>query len=641
MLQWFFQTMVKKLIRYSLFVKIRKQLVNFRIFNYFYQINLIGMLSILLTREKLSAVLDFFTQVYLHGVEYVKSQHHTMDYYKKWIKRNNNRNVNAINKTINKFSFKPIISLILVASDSNGTRLNEAIDSIIKQIYPYWQLCVYTNASNSGGTHDCSEKWRLAADPRIKINTAGAGPATALIHNAALQMASGEFFALMGEADVIPPEALFEVAQLLNAHPKAEFIYSDEDKIRDDGTRFDPFFKPDWSPDLFWSTMYTGSLAVFRRATVERLGGFRDGFGAASVYDLILRLMGEVSPAQIFHLPRILYHTRSCQEDLNRLPQVVAMSEGGKIALDSYRRRNNIPGTITDGLYPGSFRLQRFWPDSPKVSIVIPFRDQVQLLERCVTSIITKTDYRNYKIMLVNNQSREPETAAYLEAISNHSAIRLLSYEHPFNFSAINNFAVGESEADYIVFLNNDTEVIAPAWLSAMMEPMTREEVGVVGAKLLYYDHTIQHAGVIMGITNICGHAFRRFPVDHPGYFGLLQVVRNCSAVTGACMLVKKALFQAVGGFDQKNLPIAFNDVDLCLKMLEQGYLIVWTPYALLYHREYASRGDDRDLAARSREKYQRIIAELDFFEKKWGRYIDQDPYYNPNLTRLFENYGF
>ena len=250
MLQWFFQTIVQKLIRYSVFVKIRKLLVNFRIFNYFYQINLVGMLSILLTREKLSAVLYFFTQVYLHGVEYVKTQHLTIDYYQKWIKVNMNYNLNLINKTINNFSFKPIISLILVTSDRNGDRLNQAIESIIKQFYPYWQLCLCNNVSNSDGTHDCLEKWRIGGDPRIKILATGAGPSTAAVYNAAMKEAGGEFLALIGEADVIPPEALFEVAKLLNTHPEAEFIYSDEDKIREDGTRFDPFFKPDWSPDL-------------------------------------------------------------------------------------------------------------------------------------------------------------------------------------------------------------------------------------------------------------------------------------------------------------------------------------------------------------------------------------------------------
>lgn len=622
-------------------MKIRKLSVNLRIFDYFYQINLIGMLSILFAREKLPWIIDFFTKVYLHGIDYVKSQHLTIDYYQKWIKVHEDYKVTEIAKTINKLAYKPIISIILINSDGNNDWLNQALASIKNQFYPYWELCLYENAPNHAGTHKYLEKWRTSGDPRMQILPGKEKLSAALAYNCALKQARGEFIAFMTDADTISPDALYEVAKLLNSHPEAEFIYSDEDKIQDDDIRFDPFFKPDWSPDLFLSMMYTGNLAVYRRASVERLGGFRDGFGAAYAYDLVLRLIDKTNPAQIFHLPRILYHTRSSEEAWNRLPQVNAMHEVGKIALSDYRRRNAIPGSVTDGMFPGCFRFQRFWPNQPKVSIIIPFRDKVQLLERCVTSILTKTDYQNYDVIMVNNHSEDKETAAYLDEISGNPAIRILSYEHAFNFSAINNFAVMQTDADYIVFLNNDTEVITPGWLSAMMEHMTRKEVGAVGAKLIYYDHTIQHAGVIIGITNICGHAFRRFPADHPGYFGQLQAVRNCSAVTGACMLVKKAIFQAVGGFDQKNLPISFNDVDLCLKILEKGYLIVWTPYALLYHHEYASRGDDRDLQGSSRKKYQRVIAELDFFEKKWGRYIDNDPYYNPNLTRLFENYGF
>jgi GT2 family glycosyltransferase len=641
MIQLFFQTIVKKLIRYSFLVKIRKLLVHFRILDYFYQINLIGMLTILLTREKLTSVINLFTDVYLYGIDYVKSRHLTIDYYQKLIKSKENYDLITINRNIDYFAFKPIISMILISSNDNSNWLNQAIESIRQQFYPYWELCLYDNASGHGGAHDCLKKVRAAGDHRIKIIPGCAEQSTQLVHNCLLKQAGGEFIALMGEADILSPDALYEVARLLNYYPEAEFIYSDEDKIGEDGTRFDPYFKVDWSPDLFLSMMYTGNLAVYRLTTVERLGGFRTSFGAASAYDLILRLIEKTDPAQIFHLSRILYHARSSEGALNRLPQIPAMHEVGKIALNDYRQRNAIPGAITDGMFPGCFRFQRFWPDNPKVSIIIPFRDNVQLLERCVTSIITKTDYQNYEVLMINNQSKDKDTFAYLDQISDNPVIRIISYDHPFNFSAINNFAAGETQADYILFLNNDTEVIAPGWLGAMMEHMTRKEVGVVGAKLIYYDHTIQHAGVIMGITNICGHAFRRFPADHPGYFGQLQTVRNCSAVTGACMLVKKAIFQSVGGFDQQNLPISYNDVDLCLKILEKGYLVVWTPYALLYHREYASRGDDRDLQGSSREKYQRVIAELGFIEKKWGCYIENDPYYNHNLTRLFENYGF
>jgi GT2 family glycosyltransferase len=617
-------------------------MVHFKLFNYFYQINFLGMLAILLTRKKLIEVLDFFIQICLHGVEYVKSQHLTIDYYQKWFKANLNYNIKVINKKINKFFYKPTISLIISISDDKKAYLcKEVVESVFNQFYPFWELCICNNNSSYDETCDCLKKWSIAGDARIKVIKDKARSSEGSLYNFALQKASGEFFAIIGETDVITPDALYEVVNLLNAHPGAEIIYSDEDKIRADGIRFDPFFKPDWSPDLFRSMMYTGNMSFYRRDTVLSLGGFRDSLGAASAYDLVLRLAEVISPAQIFHLPLILYHARSSEAFLNRLPDVTEMSEEGKIALEDDRQRNGIPGMVEDGLIQGSFRFRRFWPGNPKVSIIIPFRDKVHLTARCIDSILNKTNYQNYEVILVNNQSQEPQTIAYLEEISNHSTIRLLNYDYPFNFSAMNNFAVEESEADYIAFLNNDTEVIAPAWLDALMEHIQREEVGAVGAKLLYYDNTIQHAGVIIGITNSCGHAYRHFPAEHPGYFGQLQMVRNCSAVTGACMMVRKVLFQAVGGFDQKYLPISYNDVDLCLKFLDKGYLIVWTPYALLYHREYSSRGDDRNLQGSSPEKYQRIISELDYFENKWRHYLIHDPYYNQNLTRVFENYGF
>jgi GT2 family glycosyltransferase len=250
---------------------------------------------------------------------------------------------------------------------------------------------------------------------------------------------------------------------------------------------------------------------------------------------------------------------------------------------------------------------------------------------------MAKTDYSHYEIMLVDNQSREPETLAYLQQMSRHRNIRTLAFDQAFNFSAINNFAVNHTEQEYLLFLNNDTEIIAPGWLRAMLAHLTRKEVGVVGAKLLYPNRTIQHAGVVMGISGLCDHAYRYFPADDPGYFGQLQVVRNCSVVTGACMLTRKTLFQAVGGFEAQQLPVAFNDVDLCLKILEKGYLVVWTPDALLYHHEYSSRGDDRE----DPEKYLRLNAEMAYMKKKWARYLEHDPYYNPNLTRLFVNYGY
>ncbi len=635
------KTLLNKFIRYSFFLRIKQLLIKFRLFDYYYQINFLGMVSILLARENLSTIIDFIFNMVVHGLDYIKSQHLNIRYYQKWIKNNERYDLGYINKAIDNLKLKPVYSLMMSSPNGNALWLDQAIDSVRRQCYPYWELYLPANESAPPDIQACLAKWRATGDPRINILASREELSAAQTYNRALAEARGDFVAFLGAGDTLAPDALYVAAELLNAHPDAEFIYSDEDKIQEDCIRFDPFFKPDWSPDLCRSMAYTGNLALYRRRTVARLGGLREAAGASFAYDLVLRLTEAIDPAPILHLPRILYHARSTPAALNQLPGVSAVGERGQAVLEDYWRRHDIGGEVVPGRWPGTYRLKRSGLEPPRVVIIIPFRDKADLLETCVASILARTDYPNYEILLVNNRSTEPATAAFLEKTADNPAIRCLSYDQVFNFAAINNFAVSHSGADHILFLNSDTEVISPEWLTAMMEHMTRKEVGAVGAKLIYYDGTVQHAGVVMGITQICGHAFRGFPADHPGYFGQLQIVRNCSAVTGACMLVKKAVFQAVGGFDHQNLPVGYNDVDLCLKMLAAGYLIVWTPYALLYHREYASRGDDRDLQDRSRQEYQRVIGELEFFEKKWRRYIDHDPYYNPNLTRLFENYGF
>lgn len=640
MMRAFYQIIIKKFIRYSYFVKIKKLMLDYKLFKLIDWINFLGALSILFARERLPTIIDFLIKVLRYGKDYVKSQHLSIHYYQKWLKVKETYDARMIKADINKFTHKPLISIIITSNPQNIDGIDQSLRSVTTQFYPHWELCLYHKASHPVKSPDCLTRERQRPEPRLRIFAVEAQSSTVKIYNSALKQAQGEFISFMDAGDTLSADALYEVVRLLNLQPESEFMYSDEDKIQEDGIRFDPFFKPDWSPDLCLSMPYTGNLAIYRRATLESLGGFRDGFGDATAYDLVLRLSEKISPSQIIHLPRILYHTRSDLQAVNQLPHGAANHDAGKAVLNDYRRRNNIPGAVMDGELPGSYRLRRLLSDNLKVSIIIPFRDKVDLLKRCVTSIFSKTDYQKYEIILVNNQSKEKETFAYLEGLSNHPAIRLLSYNYPFNYSAINNFAVRHADSDYILFLNNDTEVITPEWLRAMMEHLGRNEVGAVGAKLIYYNSTIQHAGVTMGITGTAGHPFRNFPADHPGYFGLLQVARNCCAVTAACMLVKKALFDVVGGFDLDNLPIAFNDVDLCLKILEKGYLIVWTPFALLYHHESVSRGDDRVFQG-DWDKYKRINSELEFMEKKWGYYLDNDPYYNPNLTRLFENYGF
>jgi GT2 family glycosyltransferase len=307
--------------------------------------------------------------------------------------------------------------------------------------------------------------------------------------------------------------------------------------------------------------------------------------------------------------------------------------------LRDYLKRNKIEGEVTEGLSPGRFRVRREIIGNPRVSIIIPFRDQVKILKRCVGSILRKTDYKNYEIVLANNQSQEKETLEYLEILKNDPACRVMNYDKPFNFSAINNYAVNWCGNEYVLFLNNDTEVIEPGWLSAMLEHIQREEVGAVGAKLLYPSGRIQHAGVVLGL-GIAGHAFKHLPGENEGYMSQANIIRNCSAVTAACLLTKKSIFNEVGGFDERNFTVAYNDVDLCLRIREKGFLVIYTPYAKLYHHESLSRGDDEEVRKKNIKKYERVVAERKKMFKKWKKWILNDPYYNPNLTRIREDFS-
>ena len=315
------QTIVNKFIRYSLFLKIKQILLKFNLFDYYYQINVLGMLSILLAREKLSSIIDFMFTVLAHGLDHVKSQHLTINYYHKWIKNKEQYKLINIKKSINQFKYKPVYSIIMTIVNHNTVWINQAIDSINRQFYPHWELCLYVHNSRLAEIHACLAKCRASKSPQIKIMAGREELSPARAYNCALKEAGGEFIAFMSDADTISPDALYEVTKLLNLHPDAEFIYSDEDKIQEDSIRFDPFFKPDWSPDLCLSMMYTGNLAIYRRTTVERLGGLREVYGAAFWYDLVLRLIEKIDPAQIYHVPRILYHTRSSPAAWNRLPE--------------------------------------------------------------------------------------------------------------------------------------------------------------------------------------------------------------------------------------------------------------------------------------------------------------------------------
>ena len=527
--------------------------------------------------------------------------------------------VRRLREEARNFSYRPLISVVMPVYEPEEEWLRWALDSVLGQVYPRWELCVCDDAST--GEHVGRVLGLYGSlDERIKVRRLEQNRGISEASNAALSMASGEFFALLDHDDELPAEALFEVAKLLQEHPESDLIYSDVDKLDGDGNRSGPNFKPGWSPDLLLSSNYISHLGVFRKSIVDEIGGFRSEFDGCQDYDLTLRFTERTD--RIFHIPKVLYHWRMVEGS-------VALSssnkdyirEGAHRALAEALERRGLRGTVEDGLMPNRFRVRLEIAGEPLVSIIVPTRDNLSKLETCIESIERRTTYPNYEVLIVDNGSADPETVEYL-ASTRHTVI---PFEGEFNFSEINNLAAGRAAGEYLLFLNDDTEVISGGWLRAMLEPAQRAEVGAVGARLLYPDGRIQHAGILTGaghpwVPPVATHSHQHHPASSPGYAGAVSVIRNYSAVTAACMLVRRSTFEEVGGFDEA-LRVAYNDVDLCLRLRERGYLVVYTPHASLYHHESASRGHGSS------------TGEALLMRRRWGETLDNDPYYNPNFS--------
>lgn len=558
--------------------------------------------------------------------------------YKKWIKNNENWNLKSIKKEIQQFKNKPKFSVITPVYNVHPDWLNKCIKSVQNQLYENWELCLYDDASTNPETIACLSNWE-GRDPRIKIKFGKNNKHISGASNEALRMATGDFVVLLDNDDELSREALFEGARALNNNSSLDFIYSDEDKISKSGRRFDPFFKPDWSPELMLSQMYTCHLGFYRRSLVKKIGGFRKGFEGAQDYDLVLRFIEKTEENKIYHIPRVLYHWRTLETStalMHTAKNYAYMA--AKKAINEHLERTGEKGTVLDSVSPGNYRVKFEIIGNPLVSIIIPFRDQSEILEKCVNSILTKTKYQNFEILLVDNQSEKKETKDYLQRINKDKRVKILCYNKPFSYSAINNFAVKKAKGEYVVLLNNDTEVISREWLTAMLEYAQRARIGIVGAKLIYPNGRIQHAGVIMGM-GIAGHAFKGYWDGDPNYFQHADIIKNYSAVTAACLMTKKTIYEKVNGLDEINLKVAYNDVDYCLKVIEAGYRVVYTPYAKLYHYESYSRGDDEAFKTENPEEYKRVLSEREYMSKKWEKYIERDPFYSPNLTKEHEDF--
>jgi len=531
---------------------------------------------------------------------------------------------------------KPLISVVMPVYNTPEKLLREAIESVRAQAYPHWEFCIADDASTAPHVRRILNEY-ARADRRIKVVFREENGHISRASNSALELASGEWIALLDHDDVLRPHALFEVARTINRHPDAELIYSDEDKIDEVGRRFDAFFKPDFSLEMFRSQNYLNHLTVHRTANVRTVGGWRTGFEGSQDYDLNLRIIERIEPHHIRHIPRILYHWRAVSGSTAAGGSEKSYAwEAGRRALEAHVERIGLAASIEEVGGTPFYRLRlSVPPPEPLVSLIVPTRDGLKFLRGCIESIREKTTYANYEIIVVDNGSTDPETLKYLKTISRRRNTRVLRYDAPFNFSAINNFAVGKAKGSVIGLVNNDIEVISPEWLTEMVSWALQPGVGCVGAKLLYENEAIQHAGIILGIGGVAGHSHKYFDRHSPGYFSRLKIIQNISAVTAACLLVRREIYDEVGGLNETNLKVAFNDVDFCLKVREAGYRNVWTPFAELYHLESVSRGAEDDPV-----KIARFRSEIAYMQRKWGPALTSDPFYSPNLTLDHENFS-
>jgi Predicted glycosyltransferases len=545
--------------------------------------------------------------------------------------------LSAIRAGVARLVRHPLISVVMPVYNTPERYLREALDSVLEQLYPDWELCIADDASTAPHVAPLLAEYQ-ARDRRIKVVRRARNGHISAASNSALELATGEFVALMDHDDRLTPHALYMIAVELNRHPDADILYSDEDKIDAEGRRYDPHFKSDFNLDLLHGQNMVNHLGVFRRSLIERVGGFREGFEGSQDYDLTLRAVEATALERIRHIPAILYHWRVFPESAAfstvDLPRATAAAHR---ALTEHFQRRGVDAVVETSPSTNRFtRIRYALPDPlPRVSLIVPTRDKVGLLKGCVDGLLQRTDYPDLEIIIVDNNSEEAKTFAYFDTLKDEPRVRVLRYEAPFNYSSINNFAVAQATGSVIGLINNDIEVIEAGWLKEMVSHALRPEVGAVGAKLYYADDTVQHAGVITGICGVAGHGHKGLARDAHGYFSRAQLTQDLSCVTAACLIMRRAVFDEVGGLDEQNLAVAFNDVDFCLRIRDQGYLIVWTPFAELYHLESASRGPDT-----APDKVQRFMSEVNYMRRRWGDRLAQDPYYNPNLSLDAEDFG-
>ena len=569
-------------------------------------------------------------------IEYAPPAHND---YGAWVSRYDtltDQDREKIKTRISQLDKTPLISVLMPVYNPPLNMLEDAICSVQDQLYPNWELCIADDASTDVGVQKMLQRY-AANDSRIKVVFRKVNGHISAASNSALELVSGEYVALLDNDDLLPEQALFWIADSIVTNPDAGLIYSDEDKLDATGQRYSPYFKSDWNPDLFLSHNMICHFGVYRTDLVRKLAGFREGYEGSQDYDLALRFTELLAPQQIVHIPRVLYHWRSHPGSTAQAGREkhYALVAGERALNDHFLRTHTVAkAELTDfGTYRVRYSIST---PAPLVTLIIPTRNGLDLIKQCIKSILAKTSYKNCEILIVDNNSDDIVALAYFASLAENKQIRVLRDERPFNYSALNNAAVQQARGEYICLVNNDIEVISPEWLEEMMGLATQPGIGVVGARLWYPNNTLQHGGVITGLGGVAGHSHKHLHKGSPGYFNRAQITQTLSAVTAACFAVKKSIYQDVGGLDETNLKVAFNDVDFCLRVREAGFRNVWTPYAELYHYESATRGYED-----TPEKQLRFREEVLYMQKRWGDSLTNDPAYSPNLTLDREDFSY
>ena len=550
--------------------------------------------------------------------------------YSEWIRRYDTMDEvsrSEMKECVKTMTYFPLISIIMPTYNPGPEWLIEAIESVRKQIYPHWELCIADDASTDEAIRPILENY-ANKEPRIKVVFREKNGHISAASNDALRQVTGQWVALLDNDDLLAEHALYWVAQAINQNPNVRLIYSDEDKIDEKGRRFNPYFKCDWNVDLFYSHNLVSHLGVYSVDLVQQLGGFREGLEGSQDYDLALRMIEKIEPHQVHHIPRVLYHWRVHEESTAQSAEAKPYAMlAGERALNEHFVRQGVDATVE--LIGYGYRVRYALPESPPLAtLIIPTKNGLHLIRPCVDSILSKTIYPNFEILIVDNGSDDQGTLRYLQSLEPDSRVRVLRDTGPFNFSAINNAAVKEARGTVVGLINNDVTVISPEWLSEMISLALQPQVGAVGARLWYPNDTLQHGGVILGNDLLALNAHKGYPRGFHGYFGRMSLISGFSAVTGACMIIQKSIYEELGRLNESDLQVAYNDIDLCLRAREAGYRNVWTPYAELYHHESASRGVD-DLP----EHVDRFAQEVRYMKQRWKNWLSHDPAYSPNLT--------